>query len=292
MKRSKFESLIDQAPEIPTLPAVATQILNVVRDPGSGARDVRRIVELDPVLSARVMQWANSAYFGLPNEVTDLRQAIALLGFNSIRNLAFAACIKSLYGSEYRCGTFTAGGLWLHSVSVAVIARMLADRAWPELREETFLAGIIHDVGIIVEWNLLPERFAQVIRSSEGTGQPFLEAEKRALGFNHCSCGAAMLRRWRLPKHLIRVARYHHGHKKGPRHPDAVGVHLGDRLAALIHLAECVCGERGNGFFDEPRNDELTGTLLTVVGCDWGDYRQIVDATDAELDRARDILSL
>lgn len=292
MKRSKFEKLIDQTPDLPTLPVVATRILNVVRDPNSGAQDLRSIVELDPVLSAEVMRVTNSAYFGLAHEVTDLRQAIVLLGFNSIRNLAFTACLKSLYSNEYRCGTFTAGGLWLHSVSAAVVARMLADRAWPELAEEAFLAGIIHDVGIIVEWNLLPDRFDLVVRYSEGTGRSFREAEKRALGFDHCSCGGAILRRWRLPKHLIRVARYHHGHKRDHKKTPMSGMDLGDRLAALTHLAECVCAERGNGFFDEPRNDDLTGKLLTAVGCDWQDYREIVEAADAELDRAREILSL
>lgn len=291
MKRSKFEKLIDEAPELPTLPVVATRVLGVVRERSSTIGELQHLLELDPVLSTKVMRLANCAYFGLPDEVTDLHRAIVLLGFNAVRNLALTACLKSLYAHEYRCGTFTAGSLWLHSVSVAVITRMLAERTWPDLAEEAFLAGIVHDVGIIMEWNLLPERFGMVIRSTEGTGRTFLEAERQALGFDHCACGAVMLRRWRLPKHLIRVARHHHRTRRA--YQNLTGdAPLGDRLAALVHLAECVCAERGNGFLDQPRDDELTETLLGHLDCGWSDYREIIEATDAELDRARDLLSL
>ncbi|MCP4248308.1 MAG: HDOD domain-containing protein, partial [bacterium] len=101
MKRSKIETLIDEAPEIPTLPVVATRVLGVVRDRSSTAGELRHLIELDPVLSAKTMRLANSAYFGLPDEVTDLHRAIVLLGFNAVRNLAFAACLKSLYTHEY-----------------------------------------------------------------------------------------------------------------------------------------------------------------------------------------------
>ena len=70
------------------------------------------------------------------------------------------------------------------------------------------------------------------------------------------------------------------------------GATLADRLAAMVFVAECVCAERSNGFFDQPRDDELTAELLAAIGCDWSDYHSIVDTVDAELERARDILSL
>lgn len=292
MKRSKFEKLIEQAPDLPTLPDIAANVLQAVRDPASCARDLEEIIELDPILSTKVMRMVNSAYFGLPDPVSELRRAIALLGFHNVRNLAFTVCMKSLYQNDYRCGTFTAGSLWLHSVSVAVVARMVAQRIWPELAEEAFLSGIVHDVGMIAEWNMLPDRFDLVVRHAEGTGCPFIEAEKHALGFDHCACGSAMLRKWGLPKHLSLVARHHHRaptDRAGLTTDDATPA---DRLAATVFVAECVCAERSNGFFDQPRDDELTEQLLAAIGCDWSDYRSIVDTVDAELERARDILSL
>jgi len=292
MKRAKFEKLIDSTPDIPTLPAVATRVLEVVRHPESGAADLRDIVQHDPVLSSKVLRMANSAYFGLPDELTDLQRAIALLGFNSVRNLAFTACLQSLYRPEFRCGAFTASSLWMHSVSVAVIARLLAARLWPGHDDEAFLAGLVHDVGIIIEWNLLPDPFERVIRTYEGTGKIFTEVEKQTLGFHHCACGAAIIRRWKLPRHLVHVAKHHHGERRTGSMPDPANGSPADRLTAAVHLAECICAERGNGFFDEPRDDDKTAALLTSAGCQYGDYREIVDATDAELQRARTILSL
>ena len=215
MKRSKFEKLIESAPEIPTLPAVAAQVMQVVRDANSAAKDLEAIIALDPVLSSSIMRLANSAYYGLPKEVTELRLAVVMLGFHAVRNLAVTASLKSLYKKQYRCGTFSAESLWMHGVSVAVIARMLVQETRPSLREEAFLAGILHDVGIILEWNLLPDRFDQVVRGFEGTGTSFAEAERRALGFDHTESGAAILRRWKMPRHFIQVVRHHHGDRKG-----------------------------------------------------------------------------
>ncbi len=292
MKRSKFDKLIESAPEIPTLPAVATQVMQIVRNPSSAARDLEEIVSFDPVLASSVMRMTNSAYYGLPNEITELHRAIVLLGFNAVRNLAFTASVKSLYGHEYKCGTFSASSLWLHSVSVAVISQMLAKKTWPELGDEAFLAGILHDVGIIVEWNLLPDQFDRVIRYSEGTGLAFADAEKKALGFDHTLCGAAMLRRWKLPRHLIYVSRHHHGKNQDSHTDDLSNASVGDRLACLVHLAEHICAERGNGFFDEPRDHDRTTQLLEAVSCTPDDYRWIVDNADEQLNTARDILAL
>ncbi|MFQ5492222.1 MAG: HDOD domain-containing protein, partial [Phycisphaerae bacterium] len=235
---------------------------------------------------------ANSAYFGVPSSVTDLNKAIVLLGFSAVRNLTLAACLKSMYRPVFRFGTFTAESLWLHGVSVAVIGQMLSRRTWPDLAHDVFLAGILHDVGIIVEWNLLPQRFEQVVRGFEGMGLSFVEAEKRALGFDHQACGSAILRQWKLPKDLAYMARHHHDPKILPADLFAEKVGSPQRVLALIQLAECVCAERGNGFMDQLRDDEVTGELLAKVGCGWSDYRGVVETLDAELKRARSVLAL
>ena len=292
MKRTKLEALIADAGDLPTLPAVASRVVSLVLDSQSSASDLEHIVTLDPVLSGSVLRMANSAYFGLPEKVSELHKAIVMLGFSAVRNLTLTACLKSMYRPEFRFGTFTAEGLWLHSISVAVIGQMLARRTWSSLADDVFLAGILHDVGIIVEWNLLPQRFEQVVRGYEGTGLPFIEAEKRSLGFDHQACGAATLRHWKLHKDLVRLARHHHDPHSLPQDLQDDAVKPAERILALIQLAECVCAERGDGFFDQPRNEEITGELLAKVGCQWCDYRAVVDELDAELQQARAILAL
>ncbi len=259
-------------------------------DSSSTVHDLRRLVELDPVLSSRVLQMANSAYFGLPRQVTDLHRAIVMLGFSTVRNLALTACLKSLYRDEFRCGTFTAGSLWLHSVATGVIARTLAQHLHPDLADEAFLCGIVHDIGIIVEWTLLPERFPAIVRAFDGMSRPFRDAEKEALGFEHCTAGGTVLRRWGLPRELVHVARHHHdgNDQSGPGRRAKTKQ---DRLAGLVHLAECVCAERSNGFFDEPRNDEVTSRLLADAGRGPEEYGRLVETAEKELERARELLT-
>lgn len=292
MKRAKFDKMMNNVPEIRTLPAVAAQVIKIIRDENSTARDLEAIISLDPVLAARVIRMVNSAYWGLPVQVTDLQRAITLAGFTAVRNLAITASMKSLYRPEYRCSTFTAGGLWLHSVSAAVIAQMVSDRTWPELRDDAFLAGIVHDIGIIVEWSMLPDRFERAIRAHEGTSTPFAQAEKQWLGFTHSACGGTILRKWGLPKSLVLAIRNHHKAATGQKDFTAPSVSDTDRLAAVLHLTEYICAERANGFFDEQRDHDLTERLLTAVGLGWDAYRDIVDRADAELERAREVLSL
>lgn len=292
MKRTKLEALIADAGDLPTLPSVASKVVSLVLDSQSSASDLEEIVALDAVLSGSVLRMANSAYFGLPEKVNDLHKAIVMLGFSAVRNLTLTACLKSMYKPEFRFGTFTAEGLWLHSVSVAVIGQMLARRTWSSLADDVFLAGILHDVGIIVEWNLLPQRFEQVVRGYEGTGVSFIDAETRGLGFDHRACGAATLRQWKLHKDLVHLARHHHDPSSLPQDLQDDAVKPAERILALIQLAECMCAERGDGFFDQPRNEEITGALLTKVGCQWSDYRAVVDELDGELQRARAVLAL
>ena len=286
MKRTKFESLMDQAGELPTLPVVAQKVLNVIHEPRTGAGLLQELLELDPVLSAHILRLANSAYYRAAGakEVADIRRAIVVLGFVTIRNVTLATCLRSLYRGEFRTSHFSARDLWVHSVGVAVVTRMLAGRVPAALPEEAFLAGLVHDVGMIVEWNLLPDRFPQVLQRYHGTGLDFRRAERETLGFDHCEAGAAMLRRWDMPAALRKVVAHHHDLRKVSR-DDII-------LPSLVHLAEKICSDRGNGFFDHAHDVAETLALLEALGLVGDSYQVLMREAEEELSRAKELLSL
>ena len=286
MKRSKFEKIITRISDLPTLPTVAQRALSLIHNNRSRASDLQEIIELDPVLSARVLQLANSAYYRTPgaDRVADVHRAVVVLGFMNIRNIVLTTCVRSMYGKEYRTKLFSASDLWVHSVAVAVVARMIAERIDRSLVDEAFMAGIVHDVGIIVEWSTFPDLFPTVLQRFQGTGRSFIAAERDTLGFDHCAAGAAILRKWQLPQCLREVARHHHREKWNG--------HDQNRLVGIIQAAEQICCERGNGFFDFVNEQGASAEALEAIGLTDDIYREATERMNEEMEKAKDILAL
>jgi len=232
--------LLDRVAELNTLPEVTQRILAITEDPDSSARDLNEVLKHDMALSAKLLRVVNSAFYGLPERVSDLDRAIVLLGFQAVRNLAVAVTMASLFAGEGpQVAGFSAKGLWQHCVATAVTARNIVNVAgFRSLREEAFLAGIIHDIGILVEYQFAGERFVQLVgRVDQGTA--LLEAERNALDMTHQEIGQALTELWKFPQNMQFVTSYHH-------RPTA----LADEhrlLPAVVALAEEVsngCGYR------------------------------------------------
>ena len=205
--------LCERIVEIATLPTTAAKIIETVSSPESGARELMRAVQADPALAARVLRTVNSAAFGLSARVDNLQTAIAYLGFNQIRNLAFAASICEPFRGGPEVGPYTRVGLWRHLVATAVVARMVARRVDIQDAESVFLAGLLHDIGIILLDQNASADYCAILQSlPQSAGEtkaqkaktPSLSSlERRRLGFDHCQLGAAVARQWRFPEGLV-----------------------------------------------------------------------------------------
>lgn len=183
--------------------------MEVARDPGAGASDLRAIVEGDPALSARVLRCVNSAAYSLRTTVTSLQQAISYLGFNQIRNLAITASVSQVFKTNEAIGTYRRPELWRHMVSVGVCARMTASRQRLGNFEEAFLAGLLHDVGIVLEdQHSNPQFVAMMLHLPEV--RTLVDAEHKYLGFDHTALGDRLCDAWRFPPVVRACIRFHH----------------------------------------------------------------------------------
>ncbi len=285
MKRAKFEKLMSQTSELPTLPVVAQKVIDVIQDDCADARTLTDIILLDPPISTKLLRLANSAYYRSPNadEVSDVHRAVVVLGFMNVRNVVLAACMKSLYAREFSTNHFCARDLWIHSVKAAVTCRAIALWAAPERQEEAFMAGLVHDIGMIVEWNLFPKLFPQVLARYQGTGREFIRAEDETLGFDHCAAGAAVLRNWKLPKSIRDAVKIHHHLARKKKD---------DLLPEIVHVAEHVCTNNGDGFFDQLSDPQSLVAALDKLQLSGRDFDAILVDSSTELERARDLLEL
>lgn len=212
MGRREIGQIIERVAELGTLPEVTQKILSLTEDPNSSARDLNEVLKHDMALSSKLLRVVNSAFYGLPGRVADLDRAIVLLGFQAVRNLAIAATMASLFRkSGPEVPGFDAKNLWRHSVATAVTARAVVNTVGlRSIREEAFLAGIVHDIGVLVEFQYATTQFALVIDEVSKGGKNLMQAETDVLEISHQEVGKALAERWKFPKNMQMVTGHHH----------------------------------------------------------------------------------
>ena len=245
--------------DIATLPEVTIKIVEIVEDPKSTARDLHDVIRKDPALSVKLLKVVNSAFYGLPGQVASVDRAIILLGLSAVKNLAIVASIARLFKGRRISQQFSAADLWRHGVAVAVVARDLSKMSpHSAMSDEIFVAGLIHDVGTMVQRQAYAVQFADVINRSIEQDVDFLECERQIIGADHQAFGVGLTTKWKFPRHLRAAVGFHHN-------PGALSVELRN-MAPLIRIADVVCCEEKLGFYLTARNGSITEEMLDTVG--------------------------
>jgi HD-like signal output (HDOD) protein len=216
---------------LPSLPVVLMPVLNQL-NADVDAVDLHRTVELvarDGALAAQVLHMANSPLFGMPKRVTSLRAAALALGVQRLKDIVASCCLMQI--SPRRAGV-NAAALWEHSFACAMVSRNLARKLGYPDPERAYLAGLIHDLGIIVNMILVPREFAQVYKDAVASLRPLGDIETEELGFSHELSGELLSEHWQLSEYLSEVMRCHHHVEQAKVDP---------MLAALINIADLLC---------------------------------------------------
>ncbi len=189
---------------LPPLPSTFAALQSALEDPCIDLRKVSAIIERDPAVSAKVLQVCNSAFFRLPRRVASIQQAVNYLGLSTVRSMVLSA--ELFRPGKPLSPLLDLGQMQRHSLGVAAIARDLAaDAPWAE---DAFLAGLLHDVGLL----LLARQFKdQTQRALEATaaGMPLVEAEQRYVGVSHAAAGGYLLGLWGLPYEVVEAVANH-----------------------------------------------------------------------------------
>ena len=234
-----FVDQIDQIDRIMTLPQIVTQINELVESKTSSAYDLHCVIKTDPALSTRILRLVNSAYYGLPGRVGSVEKAVILLGVTAVRNLAIAAGVEQMFRRIRLAGPLTGKDLWMHCLSVAACARELGKRANMAHLDEVFMAGMVHDVGILAAAQVAPQDFVQVVQACMGSNNRWNVAEMEILGIEHAVAGAQLAERWHFPGYMVEMIANHHRWPECPESSD---------LRGMIYLADCITSNLGMGF--------------------------------------------
>ena len=270
--------------DIATLPEVTIKIIEIVEDPKSTARDLHEVIKNDPALSVKVLKVVNSAFYGLPGQVASVDRAIILLGLSAVKNISIAASIARLFKGKRISEHFSAGDLWRHSVAVAVAARNLAKCSpHPVMTDEVFVAGLIHDIGNLVERQCYPDEFAEVINRCTGTEQNFLQCERQIIGADHQAFGVGLTTKWKFPRHLRAAVGFHHN-------PETLSVELRN-MATLIQMADIACCQEKVGFYLTAQHDEITDEMLDTLAITREQFEEVRETLEEQVCEAEGTLT-
>lgn len=208
-RRAALERLFQRIGEISSLPASAQKIMSLAGDDNVQAEDLREAIQNDPVLVARLLRRLNSSYYGLSNKVADLRTAISLLGLREIRNLALTVFVSRLYEPGAVHNGYKRENLWSHSVAVGAAARLVSRVCGRAVGEEAYIAGLLHDIGLILLDQTLRRHFFKVVDSIDAA-TPTHIVENRILTFDHALLGGFVARKWNFPEQVADAITFHH----------------------------------------------------------------------------------
>jgi HD-like signal output (HDOD) protein len=236
--------------QIPTIPAVLAPLLRYLQQPVENI-DVQKVTDLisqDKSLAAQCLQMANSPLFGRAQNVQSLRGAVVSLGFHHVSDIAMSCGILNMLpGNKINLDPVV---FWEHSLGCALVCRQISRKINFSDPGKAYLAGLLHDLGIIVNLWVLPREFGAAWDLGKAESIPLHEAEQRVLGFTHSDSGRLLAERWELSAELIAVVSHHHFPEKAEEHAG---------LVALVQLADLLCRMSGlNHGYVEQRQVSLT----------------------------------
>ncbi len=219
------------------LPAVAVKLLEITEDEFSSVKDVARLIESDPSLTAKTLKMANSGVYSRSGNIGTIPDAVRFIGFNAVKSTVLTLSIMGLFDRKKASGGFDPNAFWLHSLACGVCCRDVSGQIGSavSLVEESFVCGMLHDMGKILLSQYLPEEWERVIRLADGRKVTVAEAERAVLGVDHAAVGGELLRKWKIPEHICTAVSLHHRDPAEIRGGDPAA-----RLTAIVGLSNAV----------------------------------------------------
>lgn len=239
--RTNLRLAISHLESLPAMPAIAQKLLALKLDTEAGQREMLLLVEQDPQISAKILGLANSAAVASSRQIRTIKEATMMLGFKRVQLTTVSIALLSVMAKK-TTKELNMENLWLHGFHVTsalqALAKLMPEQVRPQ-DDETFLAGMLHDIGYMALAFLDP-RLSDRLHNylSAEPERPSLEIERELVDICHDELGAELARHWKLPENLVAVLRFHHT-------PDAADAQAGQPLARMINIAEKLLPQYG-----------------------------------------------
>jgi putative nucleotidyltransferase with HDIG domain len=272
--------LINSFSELKTLPTIAIRVTQLANSESTTIQDFEEVIKLDPVLVMRILRLVNSPFFGLSSKVESLSKAVVFVGLKQLRNLVAVEAAREFFGDDTVHTDFPRKNLWFHSATVAILAQMISRRIFRQKGDDVFMAAILHDIGLIVMDQIVPDDFRKACKAySAGEKFPLFESENEIIGTNHTEVSWLLAKDWKLPDEVIDAIRHHHNYSTAYPIPSVI---------SILQLAEFMaCRLKKSVVFDTI--DPLPAYLENHVKENIAEYRVLLKALPEEMSNAEEL---
>ena len=273
--------LINKFTTAKTLPHISIQLTKLISDENSTMQDFENMIKMDPTLVLKILRGANSPYYGLRQKVNSIARAVVVIGINYLRNMIVTEGLKDLFKDEKSKKGFSRNRLWLHCAAVSICSQMIMERIFGLNGEDAFLCGILHDIGMIVEDQTVPDLFYRVCTTYDENSKLITDYEKEIIGTDHCEIGHLLAKDWQLP---IEIQEGIQGHHKILDHVSP------SSLTGVIQLSEYIVSQLDYAAIPG-MTAKLSLPLATHIRNNVREYKALVRDLPNEMSKAKDLYS-
>ncbi len=269
--------------ELPTLPGVAFEINRLIADSNSSVADLERVLSKDQALTAKVLKLANSSFYAVPGGVTSVKKALGFLGFNTIAQLALGVSVFDVF-ARLGSSRFSIDDFWKHSLAVGLAAERIAKEISLPQHETAFTAGLLHDLGKLVQLKFDRTRFEAVLERTTKTASSFVAVEReqiRVAGEDHAMVGWLAAKQWNFPATIQAAIRFHHDPAETRTASDPLR-----KLVACVRIANQIVVRQKLGFSGDCSEPEVGDQDMTDCGLTSEKLASIERWLDADFKKA------
>jgi putative nucleotidyltransferase with HDIG domain len=232
----------------PTIPNILLPLLKLLKAPPESVNvaEVIKLVSYDSSIAAQCLRMAGAPLFGLAKPPKTIGSAVLTLGTRRVETILLTCCLGKAFSANH--WPLDPAAFWRHSLGCAMVCRKFSEKLASADAEKAYTAGLLHDLGLIVNCMVFPQEFAKAIKFAIQEQLALDQAEHVSMGFTHCETGRALAEQWKLDEDLIQVIAHHHVTEE---------TESSHALVAMVHLSDLLCRMRnlGYGYYERTKAD-------------------------------------
>lgn len=268
MNADIYNKILEDHQELASLPQTLSEVLRVISDDTSSAQDLSNVISRDPALTAKILRIVNSPYYGANREITTLSQAVMALGTRTVAALALSTSIYDVTGKWNN--SIDRIRFWRHSLEVAIASREIAEAVRYPRIEEAFVAGLLHEIGLLVLEKSFPDKFKYIWNQCE-SGDALVDLEENTWGTNHARVGQFLLKQWHIPEVISDAVGQHHNNF--PPETDDDSITLPQIVALSNSISKFKVVKKAYCDLESPDNNKVV--MLGNLGIEIDRFHQI-----------------